>query len=834
MRKRHLLKKLNNKGETMILVIVAMSVILIMGASILYATYTAYMIRNTERKSEDVFSSADTGMDLIKNRLGEAESLAAETGYSKLLNIYSGVSSADQKQFIKSFQAGLGNVCVNADGKMSGDSQSGYINIFPNGVGSYNVNALEYLLHGRQQADDDEFKLSGTGAVSKADDGSVLLKDLTLIYLRKKDGYKTSVTTDIRLKVPDVSFVTPGSGTSENLLEKFTCIADKGLYLYDQTEKQINPDGTETVANSGLDKGGARLGGSIYAGEVHVVTQKLTVNSDHRVIIGRSRAMTEDEDGNVSVDPSGDRSSGELIIDNIQNRTGGGVDVKTGGTLWTQDINLVNGGSLTSENGSDIYVADDLAFGKGGGHATLSGTYVGFGNKDQSGNSSSIIFNQKVNNGATPSKLDITNLQSLILAGRTFVMEKNDTSDANNGAQVGMGSSITAKPEQLAYLIPSGNNSVLGDIPNPRVISNTGDDKQTAVSELEQRIAAHKDDKVNNMSRPLSAYDIGDGDSIEVLSYPSTDKQTVTQYYFFKFNSAANANAYFKDYFENNKQQINDYLKQYSEIKGLDSSKTMTAATGLTGSEDDFTASDEESDTSNLKKITDKYQERYDNLSQTLNEKASNNWQSTPFYTLINTDQLHKMCGNTRSNRVYVAAWWGDKNDYSVYNKNGDYVSDDMSPMRYNDKLLLVVGKKYFYKDGAIEEITSDGPDHGAKAPAGYIAWPEKNQYIDFTNQTKLYNDRGEAITNNTGGSNDDDFMIVDGDVRLGKGFNGIVMSSGTVTAAEGYINLVDTGAKALVKTKVFKHSESGSGLGNDEDWSLTDMVRYENWRKNG
>lgn len=76
--------------------------------------------------------------------------------------------------------------------------------------------------------------------------------------------------------------------------------------------------------------------------------------------------------------------------------------------------------------------------------------------------------------------------------------------------------------------------------------------------------------------------------------------------------------------------------------------------------------------------------------------------------------------------------------------------------------------------------------------------------------------------------------MIVDGDVRLGKGFNGIVMSSGTVTAAEGYINLVDTGAKALVKTKVFKHSESGSGLGNDEDWSLTDMVRYENWRKNG
>ena len=83
------IKRLDDRGETMILMIVACAIIMFLGASLLYATATALKIRINERQSEQTFNSADTGMDLLKNRLTEVESRAAESGYAAVLNLYS-------------------------------------------------------------------------------------------------------------------------------------------------------------------------------------------------------------------------------------------------------------------------------------------------------------------------------------------------------------------------------------------------------------------------------------------------------------------------------------------------------------------------------------------------------------------------------------------------------------------------------------------------------------------------------------------------------------------------------------------------------------------------
>lgn len=856
-------KKLDNKGEAMILMIVAIGIIMFLGLSLLYATATAFMIRNTERHSEETFNSADTGMDFIKNRLTEVESKAAEQGYAQVLNLYS-ESKSDQANFKKSFLDELGKIVVSKNGDIliKDTPDSSEATLFPgatsNAISSYSPDAVSYLLRANTASGDKcDLECSGNAQLS-ADKDAVTLKGIKLTYTRK-DGYVTTVYTDIKLKVPDITVSTPAQGFERNALTGFSCVADQGLYLYDyEADNDIN--NREVSSKTGS------IEGSIYAGSVYAREYPLTVTSGHKVVIGRTRATSEDGAGNVTVDKDDShRTDGQLnltknnyykFINTNPDYANSGITVEEGGELWTQDINLIYNASLLSSKGSSVMVADDLNF-KDGGSATIEGNYIGFGNGENSDDSSSIVFNDS----ARKAKLDFSNAESLMLAGRSFILP-NQTGQN----EIGMGSSITAKGEQTAYLIPAGDNGILGSgMTNPQTVP--ARDAMTQKQKVIELVNSKLSDTVYNMNDPLSKYQ----PEVKVLSYPISGGNKYVQYYFFSFTSKAMANAYFKDFFNANKTKIQSYIDQYAEISGLKSSVSKTAGTGLTTDNGDISITDAVNDSTEMDNSAQKYQKKYKNLSETLDEKSSGD--STPFYSMIDIDNLHNTCVTRNNNNLVPVAWWADQNDYqAVY-------SDDSISDPHGGNVLIVANTLYYdkhnsnnyvmfiYENGTLSKLTlkksgdsldtnpgpgdkivvQDGKNYvtrtygGSTASAdlanivGIVSNKADNPSVGKAAGYVIWGDFDEKNFTTIGwGDTQINFIVEDGNVRIEHNFHGLIMCSGKLEVAGGKISLEDNiGSKILAKTHVWSANTGGTKSSSREDWTLGKMVVYENWKKN-
>ena len=857
------IKKLDNRGEAMILMIVAMGIIIFLGMSLLYATSTAFMIRNTERRSEQTFTSADTGMDLLKNRLTEVESKAAAKGYATTLNLYADAKS-DQVNFRKSFIDGLLHLDVYSDGtvKVNDVADNTAKSLFI-GTGekitAYNEDAVKNLFRGKAGSEGDTYELTCDGTVKQEDDSSaVTLQGIHLTYMRH-DGYVTTVSTDIKLKVPQITASAPSIGFPDPNLSEYSCVADKGIIFYDTASKG-------STAKSGS------FSGSIYAGSVITHENSLTVAANKKIIIGRTRITSEDEAGNVTF--SEKRTDGELTVDPSYTGNGGGIILQNNAELWTQDINLQKNSPLTSDSGSQIYVADDLNF-EDGGSASINGSYIGFGNGSTSGKSSSILFNS-----TNKAKLDLSGAENLVLAGRSFIMKGNDTTDSFNGDQIGMGSSITAKGEQRAYLVPSGNGTILGSgITNPQIVDQKDLDKTTA--RVRKLVEDSSEKKVYGMSQPIGSF-FGSGvPVVKVMSFPITGTSKYKQYYYFSFDSVAMANAYFKDYFEANSSEIDKYIRQYADISGLNSAASRTAGTGLSGdTSGKLQVTDADPDTTQMDNEMKGYQDDYKNYSETLDKTSPGS--QTPFYHMINVKKLQQTCGVRDTNTAVPVAWWEDKNNVSavdsnhaassgnnnlivvdrLYNKRGSFVlytydgsqltefknlktdngtirttpgaSDNGCYVLMQDAARNITWTTYEYNGGSgnlnsaqrqsiigicnVSDKSAITSGQVGGKEAGYVVWG------DFDSA---------AAHNFRSGDQDINFLIVDGNVRLEHNFHGLIMCSGTMEAVGDLVSDEGIGATALKQTHIWNLDNGADQADSSEDWTLGKMVVYENWKKN-
>lgn len=844
------IKRLDDRGETMILMIVACAIIMFLGASLLYATATALKIRINERQSEQTFNSADTGMDLLKNRLTEVESRAAESGYAAVLNLYSD-SKYDQANFKNSFLDGLIHMDVYSDGKIQVNetADSGSYRLFTgtsSAITGYSSEAITNLFQGKPSSEGDSYKLTCNGSVKQESDGSAItLKGISLTYTRH-DGYVTSVTTDIKLKVPQIRATTPGSGFEHQVLSGYSCVADKGIFFY-------NTRGSKDEASYASGS----FAGSIYAGSVVTHQADLTVPEGHTITIGRTRKTNEDQAGNVTF--SDERTDGKLSVNpNLKpGLTAGGIKLAKNSTLWTQDINLQRGASITSDEGSSIRVADDLNF-EDGGSAVIKGEYIGFGNGDTSDTSSSIIFNSK-----KPVNLDLSGVESLMLAGRSFVLQNSDERKVNAGDEIGMGSSITAKSEQKAYLIPAGEDGILGkDISNPQTVKES--EVETTKQKVIDLVNQNKDRKIYGMQEKLSAYD----PTVKVLSYKISGTDKYKQYYFFSFGSISNANKYFKDYFAANSTEIDSYIRQYATISGLKGSLSRTAGTGLDTTGSTASVTDAEADTENMKSEAEKYQKKYMNLSETLDENQAGT--QTPFYSMIDVKRLHDTCGSRSSKRAVPVAWWVDHNEINavygedvqtsgsnnlvvtdrLYNSRGNYIMFTYQ----NAKLYKIVFKKsgddIQTVPGSADRVAIETDDGIVVKSDADLTQSEKQSIVgvvdeltEVTNSSILSKCAGYAYWgdlldgDNTvdfpWGDEQINFLVVDGNVRIGHDFHGLIMCSGTLEVVGNFRSDNDAGVNALAKSHIWASKHRGGSTSAGEDWTLGKMVVYENWKKN-
>ncbi len=378
-----------SRGSGIVLVLVAIICISGLASTIMYMAYTGYRIKLTQRESVNDFYSASTALEEIRAGLEERASQAIKSAYETTLSNYNNPEykkdpdPTKTKTLINKFQE---QFCD--DFKLTASE----IGTFVSEPGLVTITV---------------------GDLTTNPDGSgFTLNNLNVSY--KKNNFTTSVSTDIKIGVPDFSYVI--SYYSISGLPEFTSIVGG------------------TLKQDGVT---ADISGSVYAGNVSVTN---TMNiKDGTLICGgtidvASTFTTKKTDGPKGKEPS----------------------------LWAKNIDVKAGGELNLSGST--YVANDLRLSGKGARAKLSGQYFGFGNSLSAPEESSAIL---VTGRET--ELDINGLERLILAGHSFVSNPT-ASDSDKG--ILMGESFSTKQSQQAYLIPaefliSGSNPEIYNSDSP-------------------------------------------------------------------------------------------------------------------------------------------------------------------------------------------------------------------------------------------------------------------------------------------------------------------------------------------------------------------------------
>ena len=521
MKKRRQLPLLfqNCKGSAIVTVLVAVAFIAVLGALLLNMTYTGFLMKTTEQKSTQNFYDAETAMNEIRMGVQLAVSDSISAANTKVLEHYSADASetaGDEfqtyfKTALLAWKAADTDTDTLLYNSCTGMKNDGTTYSCP----CYSSALLEDFISDDTKSGAIVNVTSGFDDTEKrgelsVETGTYTLKDITVTYF--KDGYQTSVTSDIQITVPSFSYEL--SNLVLTTVQNYAIIAKTSL-----------------TQNSG---GNLTAAGNIYAGKVDVS------------LAGNSLTL-----GSAASDAYKLITPGTVTVAN-----GASMTVGSGSSVWAKDISVGLNGTLALSG--ETYLSDDLTLDGDNASASISGKYYGFGDSATDSSASSSI---SVNGHGTTLQL-LSDLRTLMLAGYSFI----GTSSAGSGnSDVLTGESVSVKSNQIAYLIPS---ACITDIPsgasyaeylttNPAIFPSGVTVPSAAV------LSACVDTASSLWSGGGSLNDYGA--SVRLAYVPVTATGQTLVYFYMSFDTAQHASNYFKDYFSANTAKISQYMALYTD-----------------------------------------------------------------------------------------------------------------------------------------------------------------------------------------------------------------------------------------------------------------------------
>lgn len=403
----------NNKGSTLILVIVSIGFISILSTLLLSLTVSNIEMKKINQSAKLNFYDTESALDEIKSGIEQVCAKALEKTYYEVMKQYTDHTIDKKQVFAKQ-----------------------YINELQ----SYFVDSIDHTKYDRSILEDfiktTSAKLDQTASnnllimdpINMGDPSYepkyITLKNIKVCY-KDANNFSTTIQADIIIHTPDLSFDTVP--TNQNEFSEYSLIADHMISL--------------NTASS------VHVYGNVYAGEGGISL----VNASNLQIDSISNLVTR---GDISVDKS------SLKI----------LDTTTTPSIWAKNIVTEKGIDNNTSLSTTVlikgkcYVADDLNVNAKNSDVTITGEYYGYNyypntssysSLDQAKNSSSII----INGSNTILNLDT---DKLLIAGRAYL----DTSSMYGGEnKVPTGESLAIKGNQYAYLVPedcmfSGTNPV--------------------------------------------------------------------------------------------------------------------------------------------------------------------------------------------------------------------------------------------------------------------------------------------------------------------------------------------------------------------------------------
>lgn len=429
------IRKLNNQGSTLVLVIVVSLFVAIIAALVLSLTFRNLENSKIRKDSADNFYNAENVLDEVRTTLEQYADQAAQAAYSAWLEEYSFKKNSDERRelFFRVYEETLRDLIQTEFVDKLNDSDS------DNDTSFFTDRAVAEGCKVRWNTNEvTKFGLKDikTDPVSGAAiyNGNVVLEGVSITYTDKK-GLSTTITTNL-----DFDITYPGfkvfSASPEKPAYQYIIIADGDVYNQGAGDK-LNLYGNIYAGgdNEDMDSiNGIRFSGS--GTKVNIFSDTIVTRNDFVVedsagvrIEGRRKEFNKDTLSYVS----------ELWVNNI---------------LLTKSKKGSSGAQMLM-NGR-AYVADDLSLNADNTSFKLNGEYYGYSVSNAKSNdamrngtadgSSAIIINGK------DAKLDLS-AASTWVSGKAFISVPDSFGSTRIESFI-EGESITHRGLQSAYLLP--------------------------------------------------------------------------------------------------------------------------------------------------------------------------------------------------------------------------------------------------------------------------------------------------------------------------------------------------------------------------------------------
>lgn len=521
--------KNENRGASLLVVLIILVVISAIAVIITKITITNIQMKEVERGSKKNFYSAEEVMDDLHTGAAGLSTDAMKTAYEAVMQNYVAKQKAGvnlQDEFKKLYMRALelkfwdstsdirykrtdGNTEV--QNKPDGDGKDS-LTIVPakDAVYSTSMYSLDTLKSCISDASVQScVKTSTTDAIYDADykDGTFTLKNVKVTFKDSSD-YETTITADLVFSTPDMNLT---GGDQIKSFMKYSLIADQSIQV-----------GVENVD----------VGGNVYAGVGGITTKSTGAANFHGKVVLTRGNITAENDSKLTLGQGKTSVWAENIV---------AQGAPRGSNPYTIDIN------------GNCYVADDLSLDKAESRVRVSGDYYGYNFQEDYGTqnlSKDAKFSSAMMVNGRDSKLDLSNIHYLMLAGRTFISRGNDL---NN--DVLLGESLSARSNQLAYYVPTE----YVDISTNMLIT-------SKIASYESEIG------VGNITDYLATQQV-----VPYYVVNATNTAVKFTYYYLNFKNEDKANAFFNEYWKNNGEDgtsINKYLTDDAIV--LDTSRVFT------------------------------------------------------------------------------------------------------------------------------------------------------------------------------------------------------------------------------------------------------------------
>lgn len=516
--------KLDNKGDTLAIVLIGILIIGILASVMLRATGVNFRMKISDLKNKQNFYYVEKAIDDIYAGIGKEVTKAAQESYDEVVGTLvekdasgtykykAGTTAGDDfknKYFSKltvntkypaTSAAGYSQVLRltyinNVLGVLEGYVDSSYYSAFNVDIEIGVTSASDY---GKAVLDDDTTKV-----VHDTANGTITIKNVVVKAKSTVSNYEASVTTDFVIKTPDISFDFSDS-SSKDLTEfyKYAIVANG-----DVTPK-TNPDKNLEKGAVYVKSGTAHVYGNIYAGayKAYLDYPGMSAADKNRYYIDKEGIYIA-PNASLNINAADVVTRGAVELDNGASISFEGEDpVKNSYAsspkslrLWANDI-LLSGDSSNANINGDCFIKDDLEVNGNQGTINVAGSYYGIGLDAKTLDRSTHDYEENNSNVSTKfdySKdgdvsehekrsavivngdganvqlaTDASSTKNFVLGGRAYIDLSGGSNADSKNADYMTGESIAIKGNQQIYLISNIDNADLYDSGSPTLKGN--------------------------------------------------------------------------------------------------------------------------------------------------------------------------------------------------------------------------------------------------------------------------------------------------------------------------------------------------------------------------